>query len=141
MDYEFVVTHPEGYELDPQFIGDAKVIYDQDEAFKDADFIYVKNWSSTKDYGKVINMDSKWMITEKKLQHAPNAKVMHCLPVRRNLVIDDEVLDSRRSIVIEQAENRLYAAQYVLAEIVKSLKPQALEQTHMTEKDYADEVE
>ncbi|WP_440993502.1 acetylornithine carbamoyltransferase [Cysteiniphilum litorale] len=141
MGYEFVVTHPEGYELDSEFIGDAKVVYDQDEAFKDADFIYVKNWSSTKEYGKVINTDAKWMITQEKLKNAPNAKVMHCLPVRRNLVIADEVLDSECSIVIEQAENRLYAAQYVLSELVKTLKLQTSKTLLLNEKVYADEVE
>ncbi|WP_119328991.1 Rossmann-fold NAD(P)-binding domain-containing protein [Cysteiniphilum halobium] len=141
MDYTFVVTHPEGYELDRQFIGDAKVIYDQDEAFKDADFIYVKNWSSTKAYGKVINTDAKWMITQKKLKNAPNAKVMHCLPVRRNLVIADDVLDSKRSIVIAQAENRLYAAQYILSKLVNTLKQQKLKAPLLSEKVYADEVE
>ncbi|WP_440615411.1 acetylornithine carbamoyltransferase [Cysteiniphilum sp. 6C5] len=141
MDYDFVVTHPEGYELDLEFIGDAQVVYDQDEALKDADFIYVKNWSSTKEYGKVINTDDKWMITQEKLKNAPNAKVMHCLPVRRNLVIADEVLDSECSIVIEQAENRLYAAQYVLSEIVNALKVQHPKAPLLAEKVYADEVE
>ncbi|WP_440682652.1 acetylornithine carbamoyltransferase [Cysteiniphilum halobium] len=141
MDYTFVVTHPEGYELDRQFIGDAKVIYDQDEAFKDADFIYVKNWSSTKAYGKVINTDAKWMITQEKLKNAPNAKVMHCLPVRRNLVIADDVLDSKRSIVIAQAENRLYAAQYILSKLVNTLKQQKSKAPLLSEKVYADEAE
>ncbi len=121
MDYEFVITHPKGYELDPEFTKNASVCYDQDEALKGADFIYVKNWSSTKYYGKVTNTDQSWMINKNKLKNAPYAKVMHCLPVRRNLVIADYVLDSEQSIVIDQAENRLYAAQYVLSEIIKTL--------------------
>ncbi len=120
MDYEFVITHPEGYELDDSFTKGVKVEYDQEKAFFDADFIYVKNWSSVKEYGKVINQDKNWMIDHKKLLHTNQAKVMHCLPVRRNLVIADEVLDSEHSVVIEQAENRLYSAQYVLAELLHS---------------------
>lgn len=140
MDYDFVITHPEGYELDVEFTGGAQICYDQDEALKDADFIYVKNWSSTKEYGKVTNKDQNWMISEAKLNHAKNAKVMHCLPVRRNVVIADDVLDSPRSIVIEQAENRLYAAQYVLSEMVSAFKYKDQAVIATTDEVYADGI-
>ncbi len=116
---DFVITHPKGYELDPRFSGNAPIEYDQDKALKDADFIYVKNWSSYSDYGKITSTDSSWMISNRKLEQAPDAKVMHCLPVRRNVVIADEVLDGPQSIVIKQAGNRVWAAQAVLSEILK----------------------
>lgn len=117
---DFVITHPKGYELDPKFSGNAPVEYNQDKALQDADFIYVKNWSSYKDYGKITSTDSSWMISNRKLEKAPDAKVMHCLPVRRNVVIADEVLDGPQSIVIPQAGNRVWAAQAVLSEILKN---------------------
>jgi len=117
---DFVITHPEGYELDPKFSGNAPIEYNQDKALEDADFVYVKNWSSYSDYGKITCTDSNWMISNKKLAKAPNAKVMHCLPVRRNVVIADEVLDGPQSIVIPQAGNRVWAAQAVLSEILKN---------------------
>ncbi|MCK5638768.1 MAG: acetylornithine carbamoyltransferase, partial [Flavobacteriaceae bacterium] len=91
----------------------------QDKAFADADFIYTKNWSSFKDYGKVISQDKSWMITQEKMNKTNHAKFMHCLPVRRNVVVADEVLDSENSIVIEQANNRTYAAQIVLKKILE----------------------
>ncbi|MBP0903048.1 N-acetylornithine carbamoyltransferase [Mariniflexile gromovii] len=118
MDVEFVVTHPEGYELSPEIMGDSTVVYNQEEAFKDADFVYVKNWSNYNDYGKVLNTDPNWMITKEKLG---DAKFMHCLPVRRNLIVEDAVLDSDSSLVIEQANNRTYAAQLVLKKILEDL--------------------
>ncbi|MBV8255419.1 MAG: N-acetylornithine carbamoyltransferase [Chitinophaga sp.] len=118
---DFVITHPEGYELDEKFTNGARIEYNQDEALKDADFVYVKNWSSYKDYGKITCTDSNWMVTNEKLKHTNNAKVMHCLPVRRNVVIADEVLDGPNSIVIEEAGNRVWAAQAVLSEILKGL--------------------
>jgi len=118
---DFVITHPEGYELDEKFTNGARIEYNQDEALKDADFVYVKNWSSYKDYGKITCTDSSWMVTNEKLKHTNNAKVMHCLPVRRNVVIADEVLDGPNSIVIEEAGNRVWAAQAVLSEILKGL--------------------
>ncbi|MGB5270596.1 MAG: acetylornithine carbamoyltransferase, partial [Eudoraea sp.] len=93
--------------------------YDQEKALKDADFVYVKNWSNYKNYGKVINQDKNWMITEKKLG---NAKFMHCLPVRRNVVVEDAVLDGNQSLVIEQANNRTFAAQIVLKKMLETLK-------------------
>ncbi|RAJ83314.1 N-succinyl-L-ornithine transcarbamylase [Chitinophaga dinghuensis] len=118
---DFVITHPEGYELDEKFTNGARIEYNQDEALKDADFVYVKNWSSYKDYGKITCTDSSWMVTNDKLKHTNNAKVMHCLPVRRNVVIADEVLDGPNSIVIPEAGNRVWAAQAVLSEILKGL--------------------
>ncbi|WP_298732741.1 acetylornithine carbamoyltransferase [uncultured Chitinophaga sp.] len=117
---DFVITHPKGYELDHAFSGNAPIEYDQDKALEDADFVYVKNWSSYNDYGKITCTDSSWMISNEKLAKAPNAKVMHCLPVRRNVVIADEVLDGPQSIVIPQAGNRVWAAQAVLSEILKN---------------------
>jgi len=117
---DFVITHPEGYELDEKFSGKAKIEYNQDKALEGADFVYVKNWSSVKEYGKIINSDPSWMITNVKIAKTNNGKVMHCLPVRRNVVIADEVLDGPNSIVIQQAGNRVWAAQAVLSEILKS---------------------
>lgn len=117
---DFVITHPKGYELDEKFSGSARIEYDQDKALEGADFVYVKNWSSYKEYGKILSSDPSWMITNKKITLTNNAKVMHCLPVRRNLVIADEVLDSASSIVIQQAGNRVWAAQAVLSELLKN---------------------
>ncbi|NIG53525.1 N-acetylornithine carbamoyltransferase [Chitinophaga sp. Cy-1792] len=116
---DFVITHPEGYELDEKFTNGATIEYDQDKALQDADFVYVKNWSSYKDYGKITCTDSSWMVTNEKLKNTNSAKVMHCLPVRRNVVIADEVLDGPNSIVIPEAGNRVWAAQAVLSEILK----------------------
>ena len=116
---DFVITHPEGYELDPKFSGNAQIEYNQEKALEGADFVYVKNWSSYKDYGKITCTDSNWMVTNDKLKGTNQAKVMHCLPVRRNVVIADEVLDGPQSIVIPEAANRVWAAQAVLSEILK----------------------
>ena len=116
---DFVITHPEDYELDEQFTKGATITHDQDEALKDADFVYVKNWSTYTDYGRIYCNDPAWMLTEEKLKTTNNAKVMHCLPVRRNVELSDEVLDSSNSIVTQQASNRVWAAQTVLAEILK----------------------
>lgn len=117
---DFVITHPENYELDEKFSGKAKIEYNQDKALEGADFVYVKNWSSYKEYGKILNTDPLWMITNEKILQTNNGKVMHCLPVRRNLVIADEVLDGSNSIVVQQAGNRVWAAQAVLAELLKN---------------------
>lgn len=114
MDVEFVVTHPPGYELDSAYTGDATVEYDMKKALEGADFIYVKNWSSYTDYGRVLDQDTSRMLTESHLAGAPAAKVMHCLPVRRNVEISDEIADGPRSLIQKQAENRVYAAQVVL---------------------------
>ncbi|TWI83035.1 N-succinyl-L-ornithine transcarbamylase [Lacibacter cauensis] len=120
---DFVITHPEDYELDEQFTKGATITHNQDEALKDADFVYVKNWSTYTDYGRIYCNDPAWMLTEEKLKTTNNAKVMHCLPVRRNVELSDEVLDSSNSIVTQQASNRVWAAQTVLAEILKSPHP------------------
>lgn len=122
---EFVITHPKGYELDKEITGDSLIEYDQHIAFKNADFIYTKNWSSFEDYGKVINKDPLWMIDADKMAKTNNAKFMHCLPVRRNVVVHDKVLDSPNSIVIEQANNRTYSAQIVLKRILKDLEEES----------------
>lgn len=119
-DYEFVITHPEGYDLAPQMVGNAKVIYDQDEALKGADFVYGKNWSSYNDYGKVLTQNPSWMITKQKMDLTNNGLFMHCLPVRRNLKVSDEVLDNQ-SVVIQQAANREWSAQAVLKSILLGL--------------------
>ncbi|WP_149274654.1 Rossmann-fold NAD(P)-binding domain-containing protein [Pareuzebyella sediminis] len=115
---DFVITHPKGYELNPKITRDSKIEYDQTKACKDADFVYVKNWSNYTDYGKVTTQDSHWMMTEEKLG---NAKFMHCLPVRRNVVVEDAILDGGQSLVIEQANNRTYSAQIVLKKILETL--------------------
>ena len=118
---EFIVTHPEGYELAPEFVGNARVIYDRDEAFDGADFIYGKNWSSYREYGQVLTQEPTWAVTMDDLARTNNGKFMHCLPVRRNLKVSDAVLDSPQSLVVEQAANREWSAQAVLKEILKNL--------------------
>ncbi len=115
------IAHPKGYELGEEFTQGAKIFHNQNEAIADADFIYVKNWSSFNDYGKILSTDSDWMLNEKKLLNAPNAKIMHCLPVRRNLELSDEILDGTRSLVTLQAENRIYSAQIVLKNILENV--------------------
>ncbi len=117
---DFVITHPEDYELDEQFTKGATITHDQDEALKDADFVYVKNWSTYADYGKIYCNDPEWMLTNEKLRLTNHAKVMHCLPVRRNVELSDEVLDGPSSIVTREASNRVWAAQAVLAEILRN---------------------
>jgi N-succinyl-L-ornithine transcarbamylase len=118
---DFVITHPEDYDLDEQFTKGATITHDQDEALKDADFVYVKNWSTFKnDYGKIYTNDPEWMLTNEKLAITNNAKVMHCLPVRRNVELSDEILDGPNSIVTKEASNRVWAAQAVLSEILQS---------------------
>jgi len=116
---DFVITHPEDYELDEQFTKGATITHNQDEALKDADFVYVKNWSTFTDYGKIYCNDPEWMLTQEKLKATNDAKVMHCLPVRRNVELSDEILDSPSSIVTREASNRVWAAQAVLAELLK----------------------
>ena len=118
MDVEFVITNPEGYNLSSEITKDTPIYHNQEEAFKDADFIYTKNWSSYDDYGKILKTDLDWMITKEKIGEA---KFMHCLPVRRNVVVEDAVLDSDSSLVIAQANNRTYAAQLVLKKILENL--------------------
>lgn len=119
---DFVITHPEDYELDEKFTRNASIVHEQDEALKDADFVYVKNWSTYNDYGKIYTNDPGWMLTQEKLSVTNNAKVMHCLPVRRNVELSDEVLDGPNSIVTQEAGNRVWAAQAVLSEMLKSIR-------------------
>lgn len=122
-DYEFVITHPEGYELDNQFVGEAEIEYDKEKAYKNADFIYAKNWSAYTDpnYGKVLSTDRDWTVDAQKMKLTNDAFFMHCLPVRRNMIVSDEVIDSKQSIVIPQAANRVVSAQVVLGEILRNL--------------------
>jgi len=122
MDYDFVITHPEGYELDEQFVGKAKVEYDWRKAYEGADFIYAKNWAAYRDpnYGKVLNTDRSWTVDSAKMALTNNAFFMHCLPVRRNMIVSDEVIESPQSIVIPEAANRVVSAQTVLKEILKN---------------------
>ena len=123
-DYEFVITHPEGYELDPQFVGRAKVEYDQRKAFEGADFIYAKNWSAYADpnYGQVISTDRDWTVDAEKMALTNNAYFMHCLPVRRNMIVTDEVIESERSLVIPEAANREISAEVVIKRLLEGLK-------------------
>jgi N-succinyl-L-ornithine transcarbamylase len=121
-DYDLTITHPKGYELNEAYTKGAKIEYDQEKALQDADFIYVKNWSSYQDYGQVLPVKDDWMLTNEKLKVCPDAKVMHCLPVRRNVELSDEILDSSNSLILQQAENRVYAAQVVLKSILESQK-------------------
>ena len=122
-DCDFVITHPEGYELDPKFVGPAKVEYDQDKALAGADFVYAKNWAAYADpnYGQVINKDRNWTVTTEKMALTNNAYFMHCLPVRRNMIVSDDVIESPQSLVIPEAANRVVSAQTVLKEILLSL--------------------
>ena len=122
-DYDFVITHPHGYELDPEFVGKAKVEYDQRKAFEGADFIYAKNWSAFMDpnYGKVLNTDTAWTVDADKMALTDGAFFMHCLPVRRNMIVTDDVIESEKSIVIPEAANREISAQVVLKRLLESL--------------------
>ncbi|HVG12916.1 MAG TPA: hypothetical protein VM843_07925 [Flavisolibacter sp.] len=115
---DLVITHPEGYHLSSEYTKGATITTNHDEALEGADFIYVKNWSSYEDYGKVLSTDSSWMLTNEKLAHTNGAKVMHCLPVRRNIELSDEILDGPNSIVTQQAGNRVWAAQAVLSTLL-----------------------
>jgi N-succinyl-L-ornithine transcarbamylase len=117
---DFIIAHPAGYELDERFTSGASITNDQAQALQDADFVYVKNWSSYSDYGKIFGNENGWMLTNKELAVTNHAKIMHCLPVRRNVELSDEVLDSSCSIVTQQAANRVWAAQAVLAEILNN---------------------
>ncbi|MFY7694574.1 MAG: acetylornithine carbamoyltransferase [Sediminibacterium sp.] len=119
---DFVITHPEGYDLASQFTNGATITHHQEEALQDADFVYVKNWSSYEPYGQVLSKDENWMMTNQKLALTHDAKVMHCLPVRRNVELSDEILDGANSLVTKQASNRVWAAQAVLASILEAQK-------------------
>lgn len=119
---DFIITHPEGYELAEEFTNGATITTDQEAALKDADFVYVKNWSAYNDYGATPCSDNEWMLTNKKLELTNNAKVMHCLPVRRNVELSDEILDGVNSIITKEASNRVWAAQAVISEILNNQK-------------------
>ena len=122
-DYDFVIANPEGYDLAPEFVGNAKVTHNQDEALEGADFVYAKNWAPYREdiYGKVVNYDMDWTVSAKKMALTDNAFFMHCLPVRRNMIVTDEVIESPRSLVIPEAANRVVSAQTVLKMLLKSL--------------------
>ena len=122
-DYDFVIANPEGYDLAPEFVGNAKVTHNQDEALEGADFVYAKNWApyEAENYGRVINYDMNWTVTAKKMALTNNAFFMHCLPVRRNMIVTDEVIESPRSLVIPEAANRIVSAQAVLKMLLQSL--------------------
>ncbi|WP_044402729.1 N-acetylornithine carbamoyltransferase [Lacinutrix sp. Hel_I_90] len=118
LEVDLTITHPKGYALNPEITKEVSINYNQEDALKGADFVYVKNWSSYNNYGKILSQDPNWMMTQAKLGQA---KFMHCLPVRRNVVVEDAVLDSKNSVVIEQANNRTFAAQMVLKQILEGL--------------------
>lgn len=122
-DYDFVITHPHGYELDPKFVGNARIEYDQDKALAGADFVYAKNWSAYADpnYGKILSTDRSWTVNSAKMALTDNAYFMHCLPVRRNMIVTDDVIESPRSIVIPEAANREISAQTVIKRMLESL--------------------
>ena len=123
-DYEFVITHPQGYELDPKFAGNARIEYDQNKALEGADFVYAKNWSAYTDpnYGQILSKDMSWTVTTEKMALTNNAFFMHCLPVRRNMIVSDDVIESEHSIVIPVAANRVISAQVVLIRILEGIK-------------------
>ena len=120
LDADFVIAQPEGYELNPAITKKTPLIFNQEEALNNADFVYAKNWSSYSDYGKILRTDPQWMITSEKMEKTNNAKFMHCLPIRRNIIVSDDVLDNPNSLVIEQAKNRTFATQVVLKKILEN---------------------
>lgn len=122
-DVDFVITHPQGYELDPQFVRGAKIEYEQDKALAGADFVYAKNWAAYNDpnYGKILSKDRSWTVTAEKMALTNNAYFMHCLPVRRNMIVSDDVIESPQSIVIQEATNREISAQTVIKRMLESL--------------------
>lgn len=121
-DYDLVITHPEGYELAPQFAGNAKVEYNQQKAFEGADFVYAKNWSSYNNYGQILSTDRAWTVDEAKMQLTNNAHFMHCLPVRRNMIVTDGVIESPNSLVIPEAANRVISAQVVMKRMLEAMR-------------------
>ncbi len=120
-DYDFVIANPEGYDLAPEFTQGIPVVHDQDEALKGADFVYAKNWASYDNYGQVLSQDRSWTVTTEKMALTDHAKFLHCLPVRRNMIVTDEVIESPQSLVIPEAANRVVSAQTVLKQILQSL--------------------
>ncbi|WP_044123688.1 acetylornithine carbamoyltransferase [Hallella bergensis] len=126
-DVDFVITHPEGYELDPRFVGEARVEYDQRKALEGADFVYAKNWScpgvkNLSDYGRILSKDMSWTIDAEHMSWTNNGRFMHCLPVRRGLIVTDDVIEGERSLVIPEAANREISAQVVLKRVLEALK-------------------
>lgn len=121
-DVDFVITQPEGYELDPRFVGNARVEYDQMKAFEGADFVYAKNWSSYLHYGQILSQDRGWTVGARQMAVTNDACFMHCLPVRRNMIVTDEVIDSPRSLVIPEAANRVVSAQVVMKRMLEELQ-------------------
>ena len=125
-DVDFVITHPEGYELDPKFVGNARVEYDQMKALEGADFVYAKNWScpgvsNSADYGKILSKDMSWTIDSAHMAVTDNGKFMHCLPVRRGLIVTDDVIESKNSLVIPEAANREISATVVIKRMLEGL--------------------
>lgn len=120
-DVDFVITHPEGYELDKRFTGDARIEYDQMKAFEGADFVYAKNWSAVGEYGQILSKDTAWTVGSRQMAVTNDAYFMHCLPVRRNMIVTDEVIDSPRSLVIPEAANRVVSAQVVMKRMLEEL--------------------
>ena len=120
LDADFIIAHPDGYALNPLITKGVKCINNQEEAMENADFIYTKNWCSYEHYGQILRTDDKWMITPEKMEITNNGKFMHCLPIRRNIVAADEVLDSSNSLVIQQSQNRIYSAQAVLKQLLEN---------------------
>lgn len=121
LDYDLIVSHPKGYELDPRFVGNARIEYDQDKALEGVDFVYAKEWCSTERYGKMMCFDTNWTLTESKMSKTNDAKFMHCLPIRRNVSALDEVINSNYSIIDKQAENRVHAAQAVIKTLLEDI--------------------
>ena len=120
-DYDFVIANPEGYDLAPEFVGNAKVTHNQDEALAGADFVYAKNWASYEHYGEVLSRDRSWTVTKEKMALTNDAFFLHCLPVRRNVIVSDDVIEGPRSLVIPEAANREYSAQTVIKRLLESL--------------------
>ena len=121
IDADYYIAQPEGYELDSRITKNAKITYNQSEALENADFVYAKNWASYSNYGQILKTDNEWMLTKEKMKITNNAKFMHCLPVRRNIIVSDEVLDNKNSLVIQQANNRTFAAQSVIKLLIDGI--------------------
>ena len=121
IDADYYIAQPKGYELDSRITKNAKITYNQNEALENADFVYAKNWASYSNYGQILKTDNEWMLTKEKMQLTNNAKFMHCLPVRRNIIVSDEVLDNKNSLVIQQANNRTFAAQSVIKLLIDGI--------------------
>ena len=121
IDVDYYIAQPKGYELDSRITKNAKITYNQNEALENADFVYAKNWASYSNYGQILKTDNEWMLTKEKMKITNNAKFMHCLPVRRNIIVSDEVLDNKNSLVIQQSNNRTFAAQSVIKLLIDGI--------------------